>query len=219
MLSPTLEATASAIVLTALAVVALLLAERRGSRALIWLAKPAASLGFLAVAWLAGALEHDFGQRVFVGLVCCALGDVLLIPLGAGPAFLAGMASFALGHGVYAWAFATRAQQLTAALLAAAGMIALLFFVLRWLGPKLPPDMRVPVRVYMVVIAGMVVAAVSASAGGADVRIALGAVAFALSDLSVARERFVQPQLLNLLWGLPLYYLAQVLLALSAAAQ
>lgn len=77
--------------------------------------------------------------------------------------------------------------------------------------------MRAPVHVYMAVIACMVAAAVSGSAHTGDGALAVGAVAFALSDLSVARERFVRPQLINLLWGLPLYYFAQVVLAVSAA--
>ena len=42
-----------------------------------------------------------------------------------------------------------------------------------------------------------------------------GALAFALSDIAVARERFVAPGPINKVWGLPLYYLGQVLLALS----
>jgi uncharacterized membrane protein YhhN len=73
--------------------------------------------------------------------------------------------------------------------------------------------MRVPVRLYMLVIAAMVGLAVGASAATGDLRMGIGAAAFAASDLSVARERFVRPSLINLLWGLPLYYVAQLLLA------
>jgi hypothetical protein len=46
---------------------------------------------------------------------------------------------------------------------------------------------------------------------------ATGAVAFTASDISVARDRFMQHGFANRAWGLPLYYLAQVMLALSAA--
>jgi uncharacterized membrane protein YhhN len=45
--------------------------------------------------------------------------------------------------------------------------------------------------------------------------ILIGALAFFLSDLSVARNRFVAPGFVNRLWGLPLYYAAQLLLASS----
>ena len=40
------------------------------------------------------------------------------------------------------------------------------------------------------------------------------AVAFYLSDVSVARDRFVAPGFGNRIWGLPLYYAAQLLFAL-----
>jgi hypothetical protein len=39
--------------------------------------------------------------------------------------------------------------------------------------------------------------------------------AFYLSDLFVARQRFVAPAFANRLYGLPLYYLGQFLLAFS----
>jgi hypothetical protein len=42
-----------------------------------------------------------------------------------------------------------------------------------------------------------------------------GALLFYLSDLAVARDRFVRPGLANRLVGLPLYYAGQVLLALA----
>ena len=45
-----------------------------------------------------------------------------------------------------------------------------------------------------------------------------GATAFYLSDLAVARERFVTRSFADKLWGLPLYYVAQVLIALSGPA-
>ena len=44
-----------------------------------------------------------------------------------------------------------------------------------------------------------------------------GAVLFAVSDISVARDQFVRPAFINRLWGLPLYYAAQLLLAGSVS--
>jgi uncharacterized membrane protein YhhN len=43
----------------------------------------------------------------------------------------------------------------------------------------------------------------------------IGAVMFAVSDIFVARDRFVSPSVANRLWGLPLYYAAQLIFALS----
>ena len=42
---------------------------------------------------------------------------------------------------------------------------------------------------------------------------------FYLSDLAVARDRFVSPGFANALWGLPLYYVAQLLFAYSASLE
>lgn len=179
--------------------------------------KPLASLGFRACAWAAGAGASVYGRWMLSGLGLCALGDICLIPRGNGRLFLAGIAAFALGHVVYTWAFVARGTQPTLSLLVAAIMIAVVLLTLRWLRGHVPADMTVPVRIYMVVIAAMVAAAAGASAATGDARIALGAGAFAASDLSVARERFVRPSFFNLLWGLPLYYAAQLLLAWSTA--
>jgi uncharacterized membrane protein YhhN len=38
---------------------------------------------------------------------------------------------------------------------------------------------------------------------------------FAISDIAVARDQFVQHSLGNKLWGIPLYYAAQLLFAIS----
>jgi uncharacterized membrane protein YhhN len=181
----------------------------------VWIAKPLASLGFVAAACAAGALESSYGQTVLLGLVACALGDLLLVPRGAGAAFLAGMGSFALGHAAYAVAFARAGVDSGAAWIALAAMAAVAFATLRWLGPRLPTAMQLPIRGYVAVISLMVTLAVGASARSGEWTMATGAVLFAASDLSVARERFVRPAFPNLLWGLPLYYAAQLLLALT----
>ena len=204
--------------LTGLAVCALLIAEWRDSRIGVWIAKPLASVGFVAVALLGGASESIYGRSVLVGLCLCVVGDVLLIPRANGKTFLLGIGSFALGHVAYAWAFYARSPQLGPSVIAFAIMAVIVGTTLRWLAPHLPADMRVPVRVYMVVIATMVALAVGASATTGELRMAVGAAAFAASDLSVARERFVRPNLNNLLWGLPLYYAAQLVLASTAVS-
>jgi hypothetical protein len=41
----------------------------------------------------------------------------------------------------------------------------------------------------------------------------IGATCFMSSDVAVARDRFVTPGVANRVWGLPLYYGAQLLLA------
>lgn len=205
-----------AAIATGIAVGLLLLAEYRRSRAGVWVAKPMASLGFIAVAWIGSAWETPFGSAVLVALALCACGDVLLIPTSNTAWFLLGIGSFALGHLAYAVGFAAAGTAHAASAVAVVLMGVVVAFTLRWLHAHLPADMRVPVRVYMLVIALMVAAAVGTTVATGDWRIAIGAIAFAASDLSVARERFVRPSFANLVWGLPLYYAAQVLLAFAS---
>jgi uncharacterized membrane protein YhhN len=179
----------------------------------VWVAKPLASTGFIAVAVAAGALTTPYGLAVLVALALCWVGDVLLIPKGAKTPFLVGLTSFLLGHLGFAVAFGLLGPD--PLWMAAAAALALLpvFAVLRWLRPHLSERMRIPVVVYVVVISLMVVVAVGAAASTGRAAIAVGAVCFYLSDLSVARHRFVSESFWNKTWGLPLYYAAQLILA------
>ena len=88
--------------------------------------------------------------------------------------------------------------------------------VAQWLLPTVPRELKVPVIAYMAVISTMVALAVSTHAAVADWRIPVGAAAFYLSDLGVARDRFAWPGLINRMVGLPLYFGGQLLLAWAA---
>lgn len=199
-------------------VAACLVAVRRGSALGVWLTKPLASAAFVwaALAWGAGATP--FGRWIALGLVACALGDVLLIPRGAPRALRAGMLAFGVGHALFAAAFLRRGVSLFAAALALAGALAFVAGAWRWLRPHLGAADRTPVRLYLAVIASMLACALGAAAAGAPTTAAAGAVLFALSDLAVAQDRFVAPSFASTLWGLPAYYAAQLLLAHGAAS-
>ena len=195
----------------------LLVAEYRDQRTLKWLAKPAASLAFIAVALSEGALgAGGFGVLILIGRVFCAAGDVLLIHRHE-RWFLAGMGAFTLGHAAYIGAFLTRSPQLKPLVyLAAFAMIAVAVATLRQLWGKLG-TMKGPVAGYVAIISVMVIASVAASpAGGGYIWMPVaGAVGFAISDIAVARDQFLKPAFINRLWGLPLYYGAQLVLASS----
>lgn len=198
--------------LTAVGLASLLFAEWHESRAGIWVAKPLASLGFLVGAVSAGALDGAYGRWVLAALLLSFAGDVLLIPT-ASASFLAGLASFLLGHLAFAGAFVVRG--IAWAWVAAAGLsvVPAAILALRWLRPHVEAGMRTPVQAYVAVISVMVL--LSAGTVGAEPRptILAGAVAFFASDLAVARQRFVARTFWNKSWGLPLYYAAQLLLA------
>jgi uncharacterized membrane protein YhhN len=198
----------------------LLAAESRGAQALRWVAKPLASLGFVAAGWAAGALASPYGSWILAGLVLGALGDVLLIPRGRA-FFAAGLASFLFGHLAYVGAFAVRGFALGAPVLAVVAAAALAgALVLRWLLPRVPASLRLAVPAYVVVISCMLVAAAATSSAHGDwARVFVGAAAFYGSDFAVARERFVAKGFANKSWGLPLYYGGQLLLAASVAGR
>jgi len=202
------------LLLTAVALTGLLAAERRGSRWGIYVCKPLASLGFLGAAMAAGAAGSLYGRAVLAALVLSWIGDVLLMSARSA-VFLAGLGAFLLAHVAFGVAFCLRGE----AWPWSAGALALLILpaaiVSRWLRPHLPAEMRVPVHAYIAVITAMLALAVGTAAAGSPALILVGALAFYLSDLSVANDRFVRPGFLNRLWGLPLYYAAQLCLAAS----
>jgi uncharacterized membrane protein YhhN len=205
------------ILVCALAVAGLLVAERLESQAGKWLTKPVASLAFIGVAIASGAAASQYGQLIMLGLVLCLLGDVLLIPEDRPGVFRLGVFAFLCGHVAFAAAFLTQPLDRRWLALAVVVLAFVLWNVWRWLSPSLPADMRVPVQAYFAVIATMTALACGVTGAGATPLVFLGAIAFTVSDISVARDRFVRPGFTNRVWGLPLYYFAQVLLALSPA--
>jgi uncharacterized membrane protein YhhN len=209
--SPLRRLVTAAVWFTAAAVLVLLALEAVASR---WrlVAKMLASSGFIAVALLGGTSESSFGRCIPVGLALSWSGDLLL---GIPRAFLGGLAAFLLAHVAYSAGFLVRG---TGGEMAVAGLVVIVSAAAawRWLRPHLDDGMRTPVAAYVVVISVMVILSVGAASASGDWRIALGAAAFFLSDLAVARDRFVSAGIVNRVWGLPLYYAGQVLLALAA---
>lgn len=206
------------VVVCAVAVSGLLMAERAGSRKGIWLFKPLAASAYVWLALSLGALRTPYGRWLLLGLVFCWWGDVLLIPKQSKRWFRAGILAFLAGHVTYVVAFLCRPGGWmglgTGIVLAAA----LAWVVGSWLGPQLPSGFRRLVAIYIAVICCMLVAAFWAADGSGVWRLALGASLFALSDISVARDRFVTKAFLNRAWGLPLYFAAQLILASTVAA-
>ena len=194
-----------------------LASEWRGSRLGVWVFKPLAATAFIAAALAAGALDSGYGMLVLAGLCLCWLGDVLLIPNGSEPSFLAGIGSFLLGHVLYGVAFLSLGLDVVG--LAVGALVALGggAWVLRWLRPHLEGVFRVAVPAYVVVIGAMLALAIGAAWAGASLAVAVGAAAFAASDIAVARDRMVQASFANGAWGLPLYFAAQLVIASTVA--
>lgn len=174
---------------------------------------------FTSLCFILSALEIGIDDRydilVLAGLICGFLGDVLLALRGK-KVFLGGMIAFALGHVLYAVAFVSlgAAEPFPRASIALVGLTAC--GTLAWFWPYLG-SMRVPVAVYVTLIAIMLIAATGSLTINGQGRwlVAPGAAMFAVSDVFVARDRFIAPGFVNRLLGLPLYYAGQFLIAFS----
>ena len=206
--------------LYALVVLALLVAEVREDRCAQFFFKPLAAFGFVILALQFGTLETVYGKYILVGLIACAVGDLLLLSRKSQNLFISGMAAFALGHIIYSFGFMAYGLEPNA--IGYNGKtpigIAMLVAVLCLSGavyiiPKISVDMKRPVFVYTTIITVMAVLAVLT----VNRFIAFGALLFATSDYFVGMDRFINP---NKHWAFvitPLYFGAQALFALSVS--
>ncbi|MCB1382434.1 MAG: lysoplasmalogenase [Notoacmeibacter sp.] len=152
----------------------------------------------LSTALLALVAFHAGGPWLLVAaLGLSALGDFCLAHDGP-KAFLGGLAAFLLAHLTYVALFLTHDTQaasalpvalltgpMAAAVAALAGLFAV-FMAIR-LMPVLPPDMKLPVALYMAAIFAMAATA----AFFQPVLAVLGAIAFMASDSVLAAGRFL----------------------------
>ena len=205
------------LVLTATGLATALYAERVGKRSLLYVGKPTASLGFLLVAVGAGALTSSYGLWVFTGLALSMLGDVFLM-FDKQVLFLAGLVAFLFGHVAFIAAFLVVGVESVWFWGAIIGAVLSASLVLPWLLPNVETALKAPVLGYVAVISIMLALAFGTRGAGETPLILVGAALFYVSDLFVARERFVSPSFANKAIGLPLYYAGQVLLAVSVIA-
>lgn len=195
-----------------------LAAERSLNRKVLVPTKGILSCLFVLTALIQPSGHAAYGRWILAGLLCCLIGDVCLALPRKG-SFLLGLAAFLTGHIFYVIGF-FRIREMgwwtwIGLVLACSGSL----WIYRWLRPHLGP-MKKPVVAYIIVITLMVVSASSTLnnlhlSAQLRVMIATGAVLFYVSDIFVARDRFVKTRFLNRAIGLPLYYTGQFLLAFS----
>ncbi len=133
--------------------------------------------------------------------------------------FRIGLISFLLGHVLYIFGFLSLVEISQWISPGALLILGISGFVFAWLRPYLN-TMLVPVLLYILVITIMVLGAWAVFwrtdlGFSGKAFILTGALCFYLSDLFVARDKFVKEAYGNRLIGLPLYYLGQFLLAFS----
>lgn len=197
----------------------LLFSEKRDSTRGLLLTKPFLSALFIAAALAGPAADPEYFKLILAGLILCMAGDVFLIFFDQRGPFLAGLVSFLAGHVLYAFAFFSLAGAGRGRWIVIAPVAALSVAVFLWLRPRLG-RMLVPVLAYVTIITAMVIGA-DALADTETVRFpgrALafsGAILFYVSDVFVARQRFVKRNFFNRGVGLPLYYAGQFMIAFS----
>ena len=201
------------VVISCLSLVALLLAGKDVPAAV---AKLIASSGFIGLALQVGGLRSGYGRVILAGLAFSWLGDAALIGNGQSW-FLFGLAAFLLAHIAYIAAFVIAGLSIRWIGVVAFPVAFIALTVAVWLDPFVTHKLVVPVRLYIIVISLMVIAAFGARGRGRSNLVIIGAVSFFLSDLSVASLRLVQTDLPTYVAGLPLYYAAQISFALSIA--
>ena len=182
------------------------------------LTKPFLSLLFIVAAAVQPHPLPRYYPMLLIGLISCLGGDLFLAIPGR-KTFRLGLASFLLGHGFYVIAFFQVSHLNILTWASGAVISAVGVRVYCWLRPNLGP-MKVPVTAYILVISVMLCGAASVAGdsslkSGGKAMVMAGALLFYISDLFVARQRFVKTNFFNRLMGLPLYYAGQFLLAFS----
>lgn len=159
------------------------------------------------------AQRRSLGTVLLLGALALSLaGDVFLMFPGY---FLPGLVAFLLAHLAYIALFRQDVPWFPSrrALAATLGIGAAMYLFL-WQG-GLPDALRVPVAIYVCVIALMAAQAIGRATvlrNSAAVGVALGAGFFMLSDALLAVNRFVMPLPMSQVWVLATYYAAQVLI-------
>ena len=180
--------------------------------------KTAISLLFVLTALVQPRPVPAYFLWLLPGLICCLGGDVFLA-LPREKMFFFGLISFLAGHLFYIICFFYTSPPSGLVLLVGLPVAIAGSWIFLRLTPHLG-DMMMPVFVYIIVITIMVCGAFSILfkselALPGRLLVLFGALSFYVSDLFVARDRFVRKGAINRILGLPLYFGGQFLLAFS----
>lgn len=195
-------------------------------RWLLWICKPLATVLVLLLAWTAvQPVSGPYRRRITIGLGFCLLGDIcLMLPQNL---FVPGLACFAVAQLCFIGAFVSDVR-FAAKPWPWMGCLAYAVLATWILWASLAADMRLPVMVYVLLLATMAGQALSRvvdlrgheNPAAATAPLAgVGALLFMLSDSLLAWDRFRQPLPLAALWVLATYYAAIGLIACSVSRQ
>lgn len=196
----------------------LLFYEKKENRKRLLPTKSTLSFLFILAAVIQPHLSAGYYYYLLGGLILCLGGDVCLV-FSDSKMFLTGLVFFLMGHVLYIFGFFHIAQ-IGRWTWTGAGVIFIIgAWIYLWLRPHLE-SMKIPVLIYSIVISIMLTGAwtifsVADQPLSARVIVFGGALSFYISDIFVARDRFLKKEFLNRSVGLPLYYTGQFLLAFS----
>ncbi|MEW6238550.1 MAG: lysoplasmalogenase [Candidatus Omnitrophota bacterium] len=173
----------------------------------------AASTTFILAAIAGGALSILYGRLIALALVFCWLGDY-----AGSYIFLLSIASFLAAHLALIAAFFLHGVERQRLFKALAVFVPISVGIFLWLNPYLTEVFYYPVIAYIVVITIMASCAFGARPSPVAAILVWGACLFYISDIFVARARFVSPGVVNSIGCYPLYYSACFLFAISPAA-
>lgn len=210
----------AAFLLMAVLVLAMILVEAQQRPRMVYgTLKIIASLWFFVVGLVVVGDVPDMPAArplLLIALGLSVLGDVLLVPKGSKRVFQLGLVSFLLAHVMFVPAFIVRGVDWSVVVVVSAVLLLPLVLVLRWLRAHVRGGLWPAVVAYVVVVTGMLAVATGAAAHGqtaphgVSMALFFGAFCFWASDLTVARERFVVHSFVNRLFGIPLYFFAQL---------
>jgi uncharacterized membrane protein YhhN len=207
------------LVVAAFLLVGLLFFEKKESTKGLIIVKPLLSMLFIIATLLQTHLNMTYFYIVLAGLVLCLIGDICLIFFFNKKVFTAGLGAFLAGHIMYTIAFFTCGTSGAVMWTTAVICLALSIGVFSWLKPKLG-SMVGPVIAYIVIISAMTIGASALKSNPTlditgKILVYAGALLFYVSDIFVARHKFVKKEFINRAIGLPMYYTAQFMIAFS----
>jgi len=173
--------------------------------------KMTAASAFIALGLLG---NHDTVPQklIMMGLVFGFIGDAALLSQKKN-SFLFGIGAFLIGHALYAAAWLPHATPQTLTEVPSILFILLALGFTPYIVRFAEGFMQKAVVAYILVITVMGITATAASEVSGDPSYVIGAAMFALSDVSVALDRFTPIPRWHRWLGIPLYFVSQYILA------
>jgi uncharacterized membrane protein YhhN len=178
--------------------------------------KPVAALSFVFISFKLGALESGYGRLILFSLALCAVGDILLLNRKLKISFFCGMFVFAIAHLLFSLSFIKSSTFDFASLVTFLPLIMILGCInFMYLLPRVPHKFKPFILLYGLAIFMMITSAYTFMYEQKLILIA--AIFFVLSDIFVAKDRFIKRSTKNALLITPLYFAAQGLFAFSVS--